>query len=84
MERCNNQTFPMKTQSTYSLLINSQEKGRSLFEAAIYVLVMLTAVVSVGQFATETVTLPGQAAAKKASSTMVADAAVQTPAEARG
>ena len=74
----------MKTQSTYSLLINSQEKGRGLFETAIYALVMLTAVVSVGQFATEPVTLPGQAAAKKASSTMVADAAVQLPAEARG
>ncbi len=84
MEGRNNQTFPMKTQSTYSLLINSQETGRRLFEAAIYALVMLTAVVSVGQFATETVTLPGQAAAKKASSTMVADAAVQLPAEARG
>jgi hypothetical protein len=74
----------MKTQSTYSLLIKSEEKGRSFFETAIYALVMVASVVSVGQFATETVTLSGQAAAKKSSSTLMADAAVQLPAEARG
>lgn len=74
----------MKTQSTYSLLVNSEEKGRSLFEAAIYGLVVLCAIVSVGQFAMQDVTLPGQVSAKASSSVMVADANTKAPVAVRG
>ena len=74
----------MKTKSTYSLLVNSEEKGRSLFEAAIYSLVVLCTVVSVGQFAMQDVTVPGQVSAKTTSSVMVADAKTKAPVTVRG
>lgn len=41
----------MKARSTYYLLIDSQEKGRSIFEVSVYGLVMLSAVMSVLQLA---------------------------------
>ena len=74
----------MKTQSTYSLLVNSEEKGRSLFEAAIYGLVVLCTIVSVGQFAVQDVTLPGQASTKSSAKVMVADAKAKAPIAVRG
>jgi hypothetical protein len=56
--------------STYSLLLNAdaEEKGRSIFESAIYGLVILCTAVSVFQFATSDVVLPtgGQTASSKA------------------
>jgi hypothetical protein len=38
----------MKKQTTYSMLINSKEKGRDMFEAAVYAVVGLCAVAMVG------------------------------------
>ncbi len=56
--------------STYSLLLNAdaEEKGRSIFEAAIYGMVVLCTAVSVFQFAAGDVVLPagGQTASSKA------------------
>jgi hypothetical protein len=84
MRDCHNQTIPMKTQSTYSLLVRSQEKGRSLFETAVYSLLVLCAIASVGQFATQAVTLPGDAVAKTSPTVIVAEAAPQRPLPVRG
>ena len=52
----------MKNKSTYSLLLNadSEEKGRSFFEAGVYGLVLLCMALSGWHFATGTVTVPGQ------------------------
>ncbi len=73
MER-HNQTTPMKTQSTYSLLVKSQETGRSIFEGAVYAMVVLSTVVSILQFASQSVTVPVRFAATSAASTLTAEA----------
>ena len=74
----------MKTQSTYSLLVNSYEKGRSIFESAVYGLLVLSAIASIGQFATQSVMAPTEIAANTARTTIVADAATQVMVPARG
>ena len=48
----------MKIQSTYSLLVNSHETGRNIFEGVVYALVVLSTVASVLQFAFQLVTVP--------------------------
>ena len=64
--------------NTYSLLLNAEaeEKGRSIFESAIYGLVVLCTAVAAFQFATGDVVLPtgGSTASSKA-----AYAAATTP-----
>ncbi|MGI8435913.1 MAG: hypothetical protein ACR2NX_03280 [Chthoniobacterales bacterium] len=52
----------MKSKSTYSLLVDadSEEKSRSIFEVSVYVLIGLCMAVSGWNFATATVTVPGQ------------------------
>jgi hypothetical protein len=45
-------------QSTYSLLVRSEEKQRSFFETAIYALFILCAVFPLWQFAQTPVTIP--------------------------
>ena len=67
----------MKAKSTYSLLLEaeSQDKGRSIFETAVYTLVILCAAVSAWTFVSGDVTLPGEAAVKQeAPATMIANA----------
>ena len=51
----------MKNKSTYSLLVNadSEEKGRSIFEAAVYSSVAIATALSVWAFATGAVVTPG-------------------------
>lgn len=51
----------MKTQNTYSLLVNSEEKSRSIFETAVYGLVVASMAFSAFAFASQSVTLPGKA-----------------------
>lgn len=51
-------TIPMKTKNTYSLLVNSEEKGRSIVETAVYGLVVLSMAFSVFAFASQAMTLP--------------------------
>ena len=48
----------MKSQSTYSLLVRSQEQGRSIFEGAVYATVVLSTVISILQFTMQSVTVP--------------------------
>ncbi len=61
----------MKTKNTYSLLVQSQEKGRSIFEGAIYALVILCTAVSGWQFASNSVALPRMPANNGSSSAPV-------------
>ena len=53
-----NQFALMKTKSTYSLLVSSQEKGRNIFEALVYAAVVLSSVASLLQFAGQSVAAP--------------------------
>jgi hypothetical protein len=49
----------MKTPNTYSLLTNSQEKGRNLLESAVYGIVGLCMVFSAWEFISSPVMIPG-------------------------
>ena len=80
---CRNQTIPMKTQSTYSLLVKSQETGRSIFETAVNALVVLSTVVAMFQFASQAVVVPTIAKADTTSPALVAKADT-TATNARG
>ena len=72
----------MKTQSTYSLLVQSQEKGRSIFEAAVNSIFVLSTILAIVQFASYSVIVPVVAEAS-ATSTLVAKAD-SAPINARG
>ena len=52
----------MNTKSTYSLLLNaeSEEKARSIFEVAVYAIIILCIAFSGWHSASGTVTVPGQ------------------------
>ena len=73
----------MKTKNTYSLLVNSEEKGRSIFEASIYALVVLCMAFAGWQFASNSVALPRMPATNNGSSSapveMIAKAPVEQP-----
>ncbi|CAN5151301.1 hypothetical protein BH20VER2_BH20VER2_18120 [soil metagenome] len=56
----------MKNQSTYSMLVNSTEKGRDLFETAVYAVVALSAVVMVGHSAMQSDSVRSYAGLKQA------------------
>ena len=45
-----NQTINEGQESTYALLVKSEEKGRSFFETIVYSLFILSAVAAIGQF----------------------------------
>ena len=53
-----NKTLNPARKSTYALLMKSEEKERSLFEAFIYGLLVVSAVVSIWQFAHMRVAAP--------------------------
>lgn len=53
-----NQTNPMKTQNTYSLLVNSEEKSRGIFESIVYGLVFASMAFAAIAFASQSVTVP--------------------------
>ena len=57
----------MKNKSTYSLLVNadSEDKGRSIFESAVYSLVGMSTALSVWAFASGAVVTPGMGRAEK-------------------
>ena len=48
----------MKTKSTYSLLVNSEEKNRSIVEGAVYVLLIGCMAFSMFSMASQSVTMP--------------------------
>ncbi|HEX8281408.1 MAG TPA: hypothetical protein VF551_08525 [Chthoniobacterales bacterium] len=64
----------MKNSSTYSLLVRSEEKGRNLFESAVYSLVVLSTMASLTLFAMQSITLPGETQGDTASSAIAAQA----------
>jgi hypothetical protein len=51
-------TMNEKMESTYALLVRSEEKGRGLLEIAVYVASILSVVFSIWQFAKTPVTAP--------------------------
>jgi hypothetical protein len=61
-----NQSNPMKTEtysaegfeSTYALIVRSEEKERGLFEGAVYFAVVLSALLTLWHVATQPVALP--------------------------
>lgn len=53
-----NQSINEGQESTYALLVKSEEKERSLFETIAYSLFILSAVAAIGQFALQPVSLP--------------------------
>jgi hypothetical protein len=75
-------TTAMKNKTTYSLLVSSEEKVRSIFEGAIYGLVILCIAFSGWQFASSSVALPRMPANNGENSApveMVAKAPVEQP-----
>jgi len=69
----------MKTQNTYSLLVNSEEKSRSIFETVVYGLVVASMAFSAFAFASQTVTLPGKAKSSNATSVEIATTPAPQP-----
>jgi hypothetical protein len=73
----------MKNKNTYSLLVQSDEKGRSIFESAIYGLVVLSIAFTSWQFASGSVVVPGMNRANDKTSSGIAvevvEPAVQAP-----
>ena len=48
----------MNNDTTYALLVQSEEKGRSIMETAVYALLGLSAILSILQFAQQSDRLP--------------------------
>ncbi len=68
------------TPTTYSLLVSSEEKGRTIFEGAVIGLIVLSTAFTGWQFASSSVVLPGMASAKSSSpAAMVAEVAPKPP-----
>ena len=53
-----NKTHSEGFESTYALIVRSEEKERSIFEGAVYFAVVLSALVSIWQAASQPVALP--------------------------
>jgi hypothetical protein len=53
-----NESINEVQESTYALLVRSEEKERSLFETIAYGFFILSAVAAIGQFALQPVSLP--------------------------
>ncbi|PYJ53308.1 MAG: hypothetical protein DME83_02800 [Verrucomicrobia bacterium] len=56
--RLKDKSMNNEAQSTYGLLVQSEEKGRSIMETVVYALVGLSAIVSIWQFAEQPNRLP--------------------------
>lgn len=53
-----NQTHSADFESTYALIVRSEEKERSIFEGAVYFAVVLSALFSIWQVARQPLALP--------------------------
>ena len=51
-------TEPKMFESTYALIVRSEEKQRSRFEALVYVVLVISTLFAVSQFGREAMTLP--------------------------
>jgi len=72
---------PNQYESAYTLLIRSEEKGRNVFEVAIYLLLILGPLIAIWQFAQQPVDIP--AAGLKGAGCVVCVDGVKTLGEAR-
>jgi hypothetical protein len=74
-DRMNHQTHNNQFESTYALLVRSEEKGRGVLEAVLYVAFILSAVVLIWEFAHSSVGIPSagleQGAVSKAAKTQM-------------
>lgn len=61
------------TANTYDLIVESEDKNRSVFETVIYLLFILSAVVSIFQFVIQPIILPSRAAAFASSQTLATE-----------
>ena len=57
---CLNQIIHMNNEfeSTYALLVRSEEKGRGVLETVLYIILILSAVFTISQFANHSVRIP--------------------------
>lgn len=69
----------MKNKNTYSLLVGSEEKGRNMFEGAIFALIVICTAFSGWQFASNSVALPRMPVTVEAPASMIAQAAPLPP-----
>ncbi len=71
----------MKSKNTYSLLVNSEEKSRSIFETAVYGLVVISMAFAVFAFVSQSVTVPRmpRASAVSAQTEVIAARPAQPP-----
>jgi hypothetical protein len=62
LRNCVNQTNSMNTthESTYALLVRSEEKERGLLETVLYAFFILSAVAAIWQFAQQPVNIPAR------------------------
>ena len=51
-------TSPEGIESTYALIVRSEERERSLIEAAVYTLLVISSLFALSQFGREAVTMP--------------------------
>ena len=61
------------TANTYDLIVESEDKSGTLLETVIYVLFILSAVVSIFQFVVQPIVVPVQTAAFASTATIAAD-----------
>jgi hypothetical protein len=73
----------MKPKHTYSLLVNSEEKHRSIFETVVYGLVVVSMVSAVFAFASQSVTVPRMPRSNAGPASMVASTPAQPLVAAR-
>ena len=71
----NHQTHNNQFESTYALLVRSEEKGRGVLEAVLYIAFILSAVVLIWEFAHSSVSIPAagleQGAVSQAAKTQI-------------
>jgi hypothetical protein len=74
-ERTNTTQLENQHESTYALLIGSEDKSRSVFEVVIYPLLILGPLIAIWQFAQQPVNIP--AAGLKGARCVICDASAQ-------
>ena len=58
LANCMNNDTPNQFESTYALLVRSEEKGRGVLETVLYVAFILSAVLLIWEFAQSSVSIP--------------------------
>ncbi|MBA2271400.1 MAG: hypothetical protein H0W20_12530 [Chthoniobacterales bacterium] len=74
----------MKQKNTYSLLVNSEEKNRSMFEISVYGLLVASMAFSALAFATQSVVLPGKSKSPASAASSIEEPAQPVLIAARG